>query len=148
MNMSRFEMRIPLSSSVILSNMVVLLFTFVAPSAVMWISILFGCTLISSTFPSFVSFYATPYPSTNRCSTPFLFDFHIPKMMVNAMVISLPTTECLALQHSPFFSTFFFLFFSMLFLLPLLSVCVHFSMLPFPLLLSTIFLLCSPHSFF
>jgi hypothetical protein len=82
MNLSRFEMQLPLSSSVVWSNMVDLLLAFVAPGAIMSISILLGytslsgCTLALGIFPSFVSFYVVACPSTYHCSTPsFLSDF-------------------------------------------------------------------------
>jgi hypothetical protein len=82
MNQLRFGMWIPLSSSVVVSNMVVYLLAFVAPSVIMSISILlscislYGCTFTSSIFLSFASFYVVACPSIDCYSTPsFSFDF-------------------------------------------------------------------------
>ncbi len=78
MNLSRFEVRIPLSNNVVLYNMVDLLLTSIAPGVIMSISILLGhtslggCTPTLGISPSFASFYVVACPSTNHYSTPFL----------------------------------------------------------------------------
>jgi len=74
---------------------------------------------------------------------------HTLNMIMNTTVTSLPMAKCLALQQSLFVSSLLlFLFFSTFLLPPLVSICAHFSMLHYPLLLSIIFQLCSSHSCF
>ncbi len=88
-----------------LSNIVALLFTYVAPSASILISILLNCTFLNGCIPTSITFfsstffYATTRPSTYRCSTPSSLSYSWIYIGSTGVV---PKPHC-SLELQPFF---------------------------------------------